>query len=208
MIKRNLCCIGICLFSLSQVATGSTKYVTDDLQLALHELAGSQGKLIKRLPSGTKLEVLEESGLFAKVRTPDGAEGWTKSGFLMTNKPARARLLELENQLFDLRKTFEQAQTELEISNQQVAELQEAESQARRELAEQKQGLETSSQLIADLRKKNLAHDQNQVVVEDDSIPIRWSIIAASVALLLGFLGGLSWFDWLSRRRHGGIRIY
>lgn len=208
MIKRNLCCIGICLFSLSQVATGSTKYVTDDLQLALHELAGSQGKLIKRLPSGTKLEILEESGLFAKVRTPDGTEGWTKSGFLMTNKPARARLLELENQLFDLRKTFEQAQTELEISNQQVAELQEAESQARRELAEQKQGLETSSQLIADLRKKNLAHDQNQVVVEDDSIPIRWSIIAASVALVLGFLGGLSWFDWRSRRRHGGIRIY
>ena len=79
-------------------ASAEIRYVTDELQLSLYEEINSQGKLLLRLNSGTELELLETSGFYARVRTMDGVEGWTKAGFLISEKPARAQLLGLQNE--------------------------------------------------------------------------------------------------------------
>jgi hypothetical protein len=39
-------------------------------------------------------------------------------------------------------------------------------------------------------------------------ISLSWGLIGSSVALLLGFVGGIALFDWMSRKRHGGYRVY
>lgn len=40
------------------------------------------------------------------------------------------------------------------------------------------------------------------------SIPIAWVAAALGFALVGGFLAGMWWLDLLSRRRHGGFRVY
>ncbi len=40
------------------------------------------------------------------------------------------------------------------------------------------------------------------------SLPITWVAAALGVALVGGFLAGMWWLDFLSRRRHGGFRVY
>jgi cbb3-type cytochrome oxidase subunit 3 len=39
-------------------------------------------------------------------------------------------------------------------------------------------------------------------------MPLPWVAGALGVCLLAGFLVGLWWVDYRSRKRHGGIRIY
>ena len=51
------------------------------------------------LVSGTAVEVLERNPNYARVRMADGREGWVKATFLVAEKPAAARVLELEAEL-------------------------------------------------------------------------------------------------------------
>jgi SH3 domain protein len=207
VINKTICCLGLLLLCISPVLQAEIKYVTDDLQLALHAKAGSKGKLLKRLASGTRLEVLEESGFFAKVRTPEGAVGWTKASFLMTDKPARARVIDLEKEQEALKKELKSVQDQLEVSNKLATELRAEKIQAALELADHKEMKETDTDLLARLKKENASLKQrlDPTIV---NIPLNWALIGAPIALLLGFIGGIALFDWLSRRRHGGYRIY
>jgi SH3 domain protein len=98
--------IGLCLLSVKAVSAAEIRYVTDELQLALYEQINSKGKLLLRLNSGAKVELLKKKGFFARIRTKDGIEGWTKSSFLIKNKPARRLLVELKLENQKLEKTL------------------------------------------------------------------------------------------------------
>lgn len=213
MINKATWLAGVSLLLACQLASAETKYVTDDLKLALHAQEGSKGKLLKRLQSGTRLEVLEESGLFAKVRTPDGIIGWTKAGFLMTDKPARARVIELEQKQAELEKTLQKAQEQLTNSNKLATELRAEKIQTALELAGHKEKKEDDSGLIETLTQENTDLQERIRSLENSlpsewSIPWRWGLVGALATLLIGLLAGLALFDWFSRRRHGGYRIY
>ncbi len=213
MINKTLWLMAVSLFLLSQAVSAQTKYVTDDLKLALHEQQGSKGKLLRRLQSGTRLEVLEEHGLFAKVRTPDGTVGWTKAGFLMTDKPARARVLELEQTQLKLEKALKNTQAELENSNKLAAEFRAEKIQTALELAGHKENKDNNTGLIAELTQDNAALQERIRSLENAlptewSIPWQWGLAIAACSLLIGLLAGVALFDWVSRRRHGGYRIY
>jgi len=49
VINKTLWLIAVSLLLFSQALSAETKYVTDDLNLALHEQQGSKGKLLQRL---------------------------------------------------------------------------------------------------------------------------------------------------------------
>ena len=40
------------------------------------------------------------------------------------------------------------------------------------------------------------------------SVPVRWAFLAVGLMLLVGFFGGFLWFDYRSRKRYGGFRVY
>jgi SH3 domain protein len=193
---------------LSQSLQGATKYVTDDLQLALHAQSNSKGKLLQKLPSGTKLEVLKEDGLFAKVKAPDGTVGWTKAGFLMTEKPARARVIELEQEQAQLKNDLVQAQGQLQTSNALAAELRAEKIQIALELAAEREKKQNDSTTISQLQQEVTSLRARLHPEDELQIPLRWGLITSAAGLLIGFIGGIALFDWLSRRRHGGYRIY
>jgi SH3 domain protein len=207
VINKILCTLGLCLFIPLPLHAQEIKYVTDVLLLSLHEQEGSQGELLKRLPSGTRLEVLEEAKLFSKVRTEEGLEGWTKSGFLTHEVPARTRVLELEQQQEKLNLDLTQKQNELNQTKQRLAELMSEQEKQSEELARKEQGSADNASLIERLQRENQEFRQS-INDSEIEIPQRWAMIAAPLLLLLGFIAGIAWFDYRSRKRHGGYRIY
>jgi len=74
-----------------------SKYVTDKLRLSLYKKADSNSGTIKLLVSGDRLDVLERSGPYSRVRTKQGEVGWVKNGFLV-NTPTSSYLLLAEQQ--------------------------------------------------------------------------------------------------------------
>lgn len=201
------CLFGLCLIASSFTLMAETRYVTDELQLSMYELLNSQGKLLKRLNSGDELELLEQEGLFAKVRTKDGTEGWTKAGFLITEKPARTQLGELQQQYQELTSKLEQSEAELSRTRIELSDLKRQEQQANAELQDQLANAEGVVAALDKVQQENEALRSNQSR-ENSAIPLNWGLIAAGISFVLGLAAGIVLFDYVSRRRHGGYRIY
>lgn len=75
-------------------AQATTVYVTDTLNLSLRSEANNQSKVLKLLPTGTPLTVIEEnraSGFF-HVRLNDGMEGYIPIRNTMKELPSRIQL--------------------------------------------------------------------------------------------------------------------
>ena len=181
-------------------ASAETVYVTDILQLALHEQEGSGGSLLRNLVSGTQLEVLERKNYYAKVRTADGIEGWTKANFLVSDKPARLRLGELERQNQALAADRDAARQSLTAERERLAALSSQVEKATRVA-------KTHAAQAKKLEQENQEF-RSRLSVQQYSLPLNWSLGGLLASLILGFVGGILWFDYRSRRRHGGHRIY
>jgi SH3 domain protein len=200
--------LGLLLVAFCQNLLADTRYVTDDLQLSLYEKRNSKGKLLQKLPSGTRLEVLKEEGFYARVKTPEGDVGWTKSGFLVKEKPARAMLMELQQGQSQLQQELETTRKQLKTSEKLAAELRAAKIQVALELAQERENRQSDSARLSDLQHEVGQLRERLGASGETRIPLSWGLIGGSVALLLGFVGGIALFDWLSRKRHGGYRIY
>lgn len=196
------------LLCMSAQAMAETRYVTDILQLSLYEEINSKGKLLERLNSGTELELLETSGLYARVRTQQGVEGWTKLGFLITEKPARAQLADLQTENEALRQQLDARQKDLDATKEELARVTDNEGKAYAEMA---QRLENAESTAADVARLQAENDSLRGQLSSDDalqIPVNWALIAAGVSLILGMIAGIALFDYRSRKRHGGYRIY
>jgi SH3 domain protein len=195
--------LGTCLICLSLTVYAETRYVTDELNLALYELANSQGKLLKRLSSGTELELLQEEGLYAEVRTKDGSVGWTKAGFLIKSKPAKALLTELMIEKDQLKNALEAQKKQLSETKKALGDLEVQAQEANDEL-ENKEGIVAALDRVQQENESLRA----RYGLFHQAIPLKWVLIAAGITFLLGIVAGMALFDYRSRRRHGGIRIY
>ncbi len=181
-------------------AAAQTAYVTDTLQLGLHQASDTSDRPFRNLDSGQELEILSRTTYYANVRLPDGTLGWVKAGFLVNNKPAklivaetRAEADRLAGELEDLRSAFAAPAATIDALNQQVTDL-----QAR---------LGDSDAKAVELGEQN-ASLRNRQSQYKNSMPLQWVAGAVGLCLIGGFLFGLRWVDQRSRRRHGGIRIY
>jgi len=107
--------VGVLLASTAAASAGAqTMYVVDKLVIGLHEGKDRTSTLLKALPTGTPLEVLERDDKFAKVRAPDGTTGWIEAGYLMKQKPAQILILEVEDKYRRTRERLAKAEKALE----------------------------------------------------------------------------------------------
>ena len=199
-----LCCWLLCI---SMSAHSETRYVTDELNLSLYELINSKGKLLKRLKSGTELELLSEEGFFAEVRTKDGTVGWTKAGFLIKSKPARALVIELTAENNELKESLRVKGQQLSETEKLLNNLKSQEQQANTELQDQ---LENTEGIVAALDRIQQENEslRAQQGHYGSVVPVKWGLIASGITFILGTIAGIALFDYRSRRRHGGFRIY
>ncbi len=182
------------------LAAAETAYVTDTLQLGLHQQSDTSDRPFRNLDSGQELEILSRTTYYANVQLPDGTQGWVKAGFLVNDKPAKLIVAEtraeadgLARELEDLRSAFAAPAATIDALNQQVADL-----QAR---------LDDSDAKVTKLGEENASLFNRQSQYKN-SMPLQWVAGAVGICLIGGFVFGLWWVDQRSRKRHGGIRIY
>jgi SH3 domain protein len=186
--------------AFGNAAAQETAYVTDMLQLGLHEESDTSGDAIENLVSGTELTVLERVPNYARVRTADGQEGWVRSFYLVDEKPARLRLAEAEAEIARL----EQALSAMRSENEQSADAtQSLVTRAQQELA----AAAAAEQALAELERENAAYAE-RIELYRGALPWPWIAGALVVALAAGFLAGWWWLDASIRRRYGGFRMY
>ena len=114
--------------SITTQVLAEKRFVTDRILLGVHAEADETSTVIKSIPSGTELEVLEKGEGFLKVKLGDGTEGWVASGYIMEKTPATRRYdvlahqYEQTTQKFDKLKTeFNKKDRELEIRRDQIS---------------------------------------------------------------------------------------
>ncbi|MFI3185139.1 MAG: TIGR04211 family SH3 domain-containing protein [Methylococcaceae bacterium] len=92
-MKKILTSVFILLVTLSS-AQAETVYVTDNLNLSLRSEENNTSKVVKLLPTGTPLTILElnKSTGFARVQLRDGTEGYMPIRNTMKEPPSRAQL--------------------------------------------------------------------------------------------------------------------
>ncbi|MEX2479354.1 MAG: TIGR04211 family SH3 domain-containing protein [Gammaproteobacteria bacterium] len=82
-------------FHLS-VGAAEQVYVIDKLLVGIHEQKNLDSAIIKVLPTGSVLEVLERDGDLALVRDAEQNEGWVDTAYLTADQPAALRLAAIE----------------------------------------------------------------------------------------------------------------
>ena len=192
---------GLLLFiAIPLSAIAETAYVTDQLRLGLHRAEDTSDRSFRTLESGQEVEILSQNRNYANVRLPDGTVGYVKVAYLVTDKPAALIVAETQAE-------NEKLQQELVRTKSQFAGPAATIDVLERQVAEQHAALDEGNRRVAELRAQNEDYLSRQEQYRH-SLPVSWVIGATSVCLLAGFLGGLWWVDYRSRKRHGGFRIY
>jgi SH3 domain protein len=177
-----------------------TAYVTDSLQLGLHQAEDTSDRAFANLVSGAELTVLERESNYARVRTADGQEGWVRSAYLVSEKPATLRVAEAEAEALRLERELRAAIT---AHDEAAAQADEIVADAELELA----AAEASTDMLARLQLENEAYAERMELYRG-ALPWPWVAGALFVALIGGFLAGRWWLDAAIRRRYGGFRMY
>lgn len=82
----------------ASAAAAETVYVVDQLLVGIHQDRNLDSAILKVLPTGTELEVIERDGELALVADPEGVRGWVDGAYLTAERPAQLRLAELERE--------------------------------------------------------------------------------------------------------------
>lgn len=177
-----------------------TAYVTDTLQLGLHQAPDTSDRPFRNLDSGQEMEVLSRTRYYANVRLPDGTTGYVKAGFLVDAKPAKLIVAETQAEV-------DRLSAELEETKRAFAAPAATIDTLKVEVAELRSRLEASETNANELVEQNESLRGRQAQYKN-SMPLQWVGGAVIACLVGGFLAGLWWVDHRSRKRHGGIRIY
>jgi SH3 domain protein len=190
------------------VQAQNMQYVTDQLIITMRTGQGSQYQILKTLPSGTRVEVLEvneETG-YTKIRIADGLEGWVLTRFLSEEPVAKEklaaaenrlqRLLEQNNALKEELATLKKSSTDVEAERNTLlsqtesanAELERLKQVAAQPILLDNQNRELKQQNVSLEKELQLLQQENQVL--KDRSQREWFIAGAGV-LLGGMLLGL-----------------
>lgn len=184
------------LLSGNAFALEGTVYVTDELRLGLYADDRTTGQPFRTFASGDKLEVLERALMSVMVRSEDGAEGWVKSAFLLTEPTAKLRLAALEKDSAAVSETLTTLQAAHSVAEQRIEEL-------TAELANAQAGLMN----LPELERQNQGL-QAQLAAVGTTVPRYWLAVSAFAALAIGCLAGYLWLDRRVRKKFGGVRVY
>ena len=218
--------ITICITSV--VVHAEVAYVTDKIKIGLHQEASNESPIIKLVPSGTKLNIIERENDLIYAEEPEGVRGWVNSQNILNSKPGRTKVIELETVNKELEKKILTLQNESEksISNEELEKklnterLKVGELQVELTNIKSKAGnIESNDKLLADINHLKNANKQlinqlessgivsdengNQISSKNSSL----KFISFMIIFIFGVIGGILILDFINRRRHGGFRV-
>lgn len=137
------------LLGMPAYAEEETRYVSDELRVALRGGPTMQHRILAFLVSGTPLEVMETEDEWTRVQDPEGREGWVQTDQLMSQPHARQRLAETETSLEEARAARAELEQSLEERAERIEELEELVDSAEAEIETLEEKLERSDRGLA-----------------------------------------------------------
>jgi SH3 domain protein len=134
-------------------AVAETTFITDKISVGIFADKFQRGVALKNLTSGAVVEVIERDGEFVKIRAADNTEGWLRTKYVTTEKPAKLAYQQLMAKHKMLEEKLAAAQTQLSKS-QEIEKEKIAMAKVRLEL---KKAREKTLQLENALKQKDAA---------------------------------------------------
>jgi SH3 domain protein len=114
----------IVTFSMVTTSYATPLYVTDSIKITLRKGPSIRNKILKMLPTGTKLEVITSNKDWLQVRTSQGQVGWVLKRYTMSSTPQRQKVEDLRERMQQLTSEKERNEALLERIKAQHAQLQ------------------------------------------------------------------------------------
>ncbi len=191
----------------ADAAAQTVQYITDELTVAMRRGMSQQHRILRFVPSGTRVEVLEvsEQDGYTLIRTPEGTEGWVQTSELSDQPGAAARLEVAQEQIARLRadtvsqrEEIASLESALEMRQKEVADLEgQVQSlgaeldEARALAAEPLRLAEDNTRLTKELdqQRQRVANlEQDNARLSSRSLK-EWFVLGAAVSLGSLFLG-------------------
>jgi SH3 domain protein len=196
------------LVALVHPAQAELGYATDSLTVPILSGASPAYRILRMVPSGTPLEILEPSTKgYTKIKTPEGKVGWILSDHLMDQPSARDRVKPLEARIAALAEENRSLRGQIETLNttrnalsrcgEELAEIRRAASQT---LAIEEENRKLQQEVEATHERQRHLELENTAM--RDNSHRNWFITGASVALgglLLGLV--IPRLSWRRQRR-------
>ena len=165
-VKRIFLASVVCVL-LPLSASAASRFVTDEFEIALRAGKDNSQKMIRSLPSGTKLELIsiDRKDGYSLVRTSDGVEGWVLTRHLIDRPVAKERLVQAEKKVIVLNNTITELQKQLSAFQINPTEANEVDLAT---LIKQKSEMETE---LARLRE--FGGDPKVIIAENESLKTR-----------------------------------
>jgi len=205
-MMRYLLSVLLVSFLFTTAMAQSTLYVTDATKFAVRSGKSNQHKILRMVPSGTAVTVLEKTDDgYTRVRTPQGTEGWILSRYLDAVPSARDRLASLQSgydelkeqavrlkeQLGELettRKDLQERNRDLQQQNVSLQqELEKVTQAAARPMEIAKQNEYLQQQLNEERETVQQLRSENQLLKQETKR--KWFLVGAGVTLGSLFLG-------------------
>ncbi len=229
MNKNILFHLLICIIWIpSAIVLAEIAYVTDEVNIGLHKEPTNESPIIKLVPSGTKLNIIERENDLIHVEEPEGVRGWVNTQNVLNNKPGKTKINELEITNKELHKKIEtlkkestklisQEELEQKLNSERLkvgelqVELTNIKSRAGniqtsdKLLADIEQLKSVNKQLIDQFESAGINRENSPSSIEPQKEPLSFSIFL--IIFIFGIAGGIFILDYINRRKHGGFRV-
>lgn len=138
----------VCLILFATQAPAETLYITDRINATFRSGPGTQYSIIKGLPSGTSVQVIEQAKKWSRVTVEGGSEGWVLTQWLVST-PTKGVLL---GTLKATHKTLVKAHA---TTQEKLAKLQQETALLKNQLTGSKQAAVSSEKSYQQLKKKS-----------------------------------------------------
>jgi hypothetical protein len=179
-------------------AQAETVYVAERIRIGLRAEVVETSAVVKTVETGTPLEVIERFDKLARVRDPQGTEGWIEARYLSPEPPARLQLTRLQEDLAKSRTQAAEAQAQLKKSQLALTEQ-----------AEKIKELEkNASDRPAPVPVTVKAPPPVIPAAANTGFGFSYLWLGISFAMLgIGFAAGVRWLRESIRKRSGGMYL-
>jgi SH3 domain protein len=217
------------LFSSNLLAQGAEEvdgeirdilYVTDQLRLSVYPQANDKSGSLQLLSSGDKLAVIQISGNYALVITPNGKQGWVKRGFLVS-QPTATLLLKQEklkneelnqeiDKLANSKMVIDQYEVDMDAMSENILVLEAKNDRFQQTIAEQEQAARQKAEMeaaIAASVESNMALPFKALLT---TAMTYWQYLIPFIVLfvLMGFLIAKLFIEARIRKRFHGLKVW
>jgi SH3 domain protein len=183
------------LLTLTLSAHAESRYVTDQILVALRPAQNDTAAPLEYLPTGMRVEVVEDLGTFLKIKAASGTVGFARSKYFLPTPPAgaTAATADMQEQLTAALQQIAELTAEVQRLKSTPPDLADPEKiqeteKSRAETAELLQERDQLKQELARLKEADKNHASTLVPAGSQ---LQWFLAGAAI-LLLGWFAGKS----------------